>query len=169
MRSLAFLEKDVDDLFALVAQVSGNAAPYFTVAYTFVFRPGGVQYRNVFTTWPALMAARNQLDPSTPVLILIDDRLAGAHMTTVGASAPWNLDQTTLFSTWGTTQASLIIDVGAQFTSTSLRVSGALFLQSNATAPVWVPTTDAQLIIDNESTVQSNVAHQIVEVNVGIG
>jgi hypothetical protein len=83
-------------------------------------------------------------------------------MTTGG---PYDLDQVTLFPRFDSSTFTLIIDVGATFTSTSLTVVGALLVQSNATAPVWTPSGDSQLIIQDESQVITNVAHPLIQVN----
>ena len=123
-------------LLALIAQAAGESLP-FTVAATFVYRPGGVAYRNVFTTWAALMAAVSLLDPETSKFITVDDSLLPAHATTVNGGAPWNLDNCTfLINNAGNGQ--LLIDPGCHFAYSSLWLKGGMVFEVSAaaTAPV---------------------------------
>ena len=124
-------------LLALIAQAAGQGSP-FTVAATFVLRPGGVQYRNVFTTWAALMAAFRQLDPSTKKFVVIDNSLADCHVTTA-ASAPggaWNVNQTYFWAAvaGGGSTRNLIIDDGAAFVFNYMDSENVVWI-CNASAP----------------------------------
>lgn len=144
----------------LSATAVGTIAPGIQVLDpqpTFVFRPGGTGTLdgNVFTTWAALMEAVSLT--AGPRTILVDDSLAAAHMTTVGGGTPWNLDNVTLMGN-ALASETLIVDVGAKFTSSSLRLSNGLILSVNATATAWTAGVFFELILEDPGTsIQNNV------------
>ena len=75
----------MDETLAFILGGGGSVVGAST-QYTYVFRPGGVAGRNVFTTWPALYAATQQVQG--PVLIEIDSSLAPATVPAGAYSFP---------------------------------------------------------------------------------
>jgi hypothetical protein len=120
--------------------------------YTFVFRPGAVGplAPNVFTTWPAVIAAMALVDG--PKLLQIDPTFAPA----VVPPGAWSLDNVTLTGRNDssiTGQPTLTFAAGATITSNLTRVTGSLGLQ-NTGAIVWtIPagTTIPVLYLDENS------------------
>lgn len=76
--------------YVLDPDVEGEQGPAGPAgAGSLIFRPGGVQTGNVYTTWTALMAARNA--SQGPITIIVDNSIDAAE---VGAGT-WNLNRNT--------------------------------------------------------------------------
>ena len=109
-----------------------------------VFRPGGVAAYNVFTTWPALMAAFAATEGN--VQIVIDDRLAPANVT----AGTWALESRAILvggyygPSPGYQPATLNIPDNAYLQDLS-GLQGPIFLQNSNTisSPLTFTSADA--------------------------
>jgi hypothetical protein len=138
---------DVGDLIRARQQAGVRAL----TGPSFVFRPGGVQTGNVYTSWAAVAAAI----AATPGRrwLLVDSTIAAAHMT---AGGPYDLDNIEISgqNTGGT--ESLVIDVGATFTSTSMKLTNGIDIASNATSTPWTTSTFTELVLEFAATLVCN-------------
>lgn len=129
----------------------------------FVFKPGATQPQNlnVFTVWDDMMRAVDFLN-GAPWKCFVDDSLAAAHVTTVGAGAPWNIDQGTFVSAINQTAvagATLIFDAGAKITFSQIWLDGGITFQqpNTATAPVFALAAPAVVAAINIIGQGSNI------------
>jgi hypothetical protein len=129
------------ELMALLARTESSGGG--GAANSFVFRPGGVQGGNVFTTWASMMAAVSV----TPGIreIYLDDTIAPAHVT----AGTWDVEACRFLPNFEG-NAELFFDPGAVFTFTTIELDGGIeFVQdAAATAPVFsLPTAQAFALI----------------------
>src|SRR5580692_2927966 len=126
----------IDELYLRLAQ----APPSFTVAATFVYRPGGVAYRNVFVTWTSLMAAVGALDPDSVKIVVFDSSIQTCHIT--AAATAWGVNNFKCYNANPSTVAdeTIVIDDGATLSFKELELHNGLLLQNASTRPVVVVT-----------------------------
>lgn len=166
----------MDETLAMLA-LSGGGSPA-GLGYAFVFRPGGVADKNVFTTWPTLYAAVNAVQG--PRLVEIDVSIAPAVVPTAGMPVPgWNLDDWTLTgvpNTLATGQPLLTFADGAVIdpATRTLTITQSLGVQSAAPgATIWTPAAGSPasvptLYLTNNSFILPNAAAPIIHVTAGV-
>lgn len=105
----------IDEIRTLVAGIaSAPPTPGTAIQYQYIFRPGGVQTGNVYTTWAALYAVAQK---TGPVLVQVDtaDGSNPAHIT-AGVGGPYNLNGWIFVPTTGPADV-LVFDPGATIAS----------------------------------------------------
>lgn len=124
---------------------------------TFVFRPGGTNASNVYTTEAALKAAWD-LSPG-PKWLLVDDTLGATTL----ALPNWNLDGATLSCVLNST-STLLLGVGFTF-SGSFRIVGELNVTSNVTTSAHVTAAGEFLTIfvEEGSKLQQTTATAFIQ------
>lgn len=112
------------------------------VATTFVYRPGGVAGKNVYTTWPSLYAAL--LTVAGPKWVQVDDSIVSPAVVPAGT---YNLDGVTISGiNLGTV---LNLTDGTHITGQTLSLFN-IQVTSAATSAIWTTSTIAALYLLNE-------------------
>lgn len=136
----------VEALESLVQKLLRNAPAF---GPTFVFRPGGVQSANVFTSWATLMAAVSAVQG--PTTVQIDDSIVSPAVVPAGT---WNLSNVTLVGVENNTNefATLNFAQNAKITFSFLAMN-FLEVQSVGTAVVATIAAGVSVLICTQTSI----------------
>jgi hypothetical protein len=125
--------EEMSETLALLAMGSGGGAD--ATAYAFVYRPGGVADKNVYTTWPALYVALSAVQGDK--LVQVDDSIVSPAVVPAGT---YDLDGVTFdgISSFATDSggAALTFDSGAVINAGTLNFTGKLQISYGGATPL---------------------------------
>ena len=120
--------------------------------YSFVFRPGGVEQGNVYTSWSSLYQALNLVEGDR--IVLVDATIAPASVP----AGTYDMSNVTLSGTFGTIPTILDLEDGVSL-SNLLNITGSLVLnnKSTTTTPI-ILNSGSILVLNNGAVVQNDLA-----------
>ncbi len=138
----------IDELYAKIAHVAQSMVSG-VVSNVIIFRPGGVAGANVYTSWPALMAAVALV--AGPKIVQIDDTIVSPAVIPAGT---WDLADITLVGIVNglvTTNFAQCADGCVLVNLVS--IANQLQLSSISSAPVVTMTDGQGLVIDTGASI----------------
>ena len=131
--------KPIDETLAMLALGGGGGVAEGST-YAFVYRPGGVADKNVFTTEATLKAAMSSVQG--PKLLQIDNSFGPATFASAWPASA--IDGVRIVGMNFNSQLDLL--AGTTFTANMITLD-TVTLHSEATAPVWTPSSSGVLTV----------------------
>jgi hypothetical protein len=149
-----------DYVLALLWRAQARAALALSLQTTFVFRPGGVAGANVYTSWPAMMAAVGRV--AGPKWIEID----ATHATADVPAGTWNVDDCTIQG-FSNTFPTLTFVSGAQLAFDYVVVSNVQLGSASSTPIANITSPFVEIVLQQGGQLSGSPAAPFVEVQNG--